>query len=125
MCILFDEPEALACAQAMAERDHCAISTASVLEGYSVMIRRRIPDGFERMTGLITDLRLDVIAFDGRQLEAGIRAYRLYGRGTGHGAGLNLGDCFSYALAKTRDLPLLFKGEDFVHTDIVPALEIR
>ena len=45
-----------------------------------------------------------------------------YGRGTGHPARLNMGDCFAYALAKTRNLPLLFKGDDFIHTDIEPAL---
>ena len=46
-----------------------------------------------------------------------------YGRGFGHRAGLNYSDCFAYALAKTRNLPLLFKGDDFTHTDIVSALD--
>lgn len=122
ICILFDEPDALACAQAIAERNHCVISTASVLEGHSVMVRRRIPDGTERISGLLADLHLEVAAFDNRQLETAIAAYQQYGRGTGHDAGLNLGDCFSYALARTRNLPLLFKGDDFVHTDIASAL---
>jgi len=48
-------------------------------------------------------------------------AYRAYGKGTGHPAGLNFGDCFSYALAKTTGEPLLFKGNDFSETDIDPA----
>ena len=48
-------------------------------------------------------------------------AFRRYGKGR-HRAGLNIGDCFSYALAKAMDLPLLFKGRDFIHTDIRPAL---
>lgn len=122
ICILFDEPGALKFAQALADEDRCAISTASVLEGHSVMIRRRIPDGAERFAGLVADLRLEVAAFDARQLETAIAAYRYYGRGTGHDADLNLGDCFSYALARTRNMPLLFKGDDFVHTDIASAL---
>ena len=50
------------------------------------------------------------------------RAYRAYGRGTGHPARLNLGDCFAYALAKATGEPLLFKGDDFIHTDVEPAL---
>ena len=49
-------------------------------------------------------------------------AYRDFGKGSGHSAGLNFGDCFSYALAKAMDEPLLFKGDDFSHTDLAPAL---
>ncbi|TGP16848.1 type II toxin-antitoxin system VapC family toxin, partial [Mesorhizobium sp. M1D.F.Ca.ET.231.01.1.1] len=50
--------------------------------------------------------------------------YSRYGRGSHHRAALNMGDCFAYALAKTRNLPLLFKGDDFNHTDIQPALKL-
>lgn len=50
-------------------------------------------------------------------------AARTYGKGSGHPAQLNFGDCFSYAVAKHADLPLLFVGEDFAHTDITPALK--
>ncbi len=50
-------------------------------------------------------------------------AYRDFGKGSGHPAGLDLGDCFAYALAKDTGEPLLFKGKDFVHTDVVPALD--
>ena len=49
-------------------------------------------------------------------------AYRDFGRGSGHPARLNFGDCFAYALARALNEPLLFKGEDFTHTDITPAL---
>jgi ribonuclease VapC len=49
-------------------------------------------------------------------------AYRDFGKGSGHKAGLNFGDCFAYALAKSAGEPLLFKGDDFVHTDVTPAL---
>ena len=123
--ILFDEPEALGFVQTIANVDVCIMSTATSLEAHSVMIRRHIPDGAERLTGLMTDLRMEAVSFDARQLEAAIKAYQIYGRGTGHPAQLNLGDCFSYALAKTRNLPLLFKGDDFVHTDITSALVTR
>lgn len=63
------------------------------------------------------------VAFDVDQLAAARVAYSRYGRGSGHPARLNMGDCFSYALAKSRNLPLLFKGDDFIHTDIEPALK--
>ena len=56
------------------------------------------------------------------QAQIGHLAYRKYGLGTGHPARLNYGDCFSYALAKATGEPLLFKGDDFIHTDITPAL---
>ena len=77
------------------------------------------------MAGLVADLGIETAPLDAHQLEAAIKAYRLYGRGTGHGAGLDLGDCFAHALARTRDLRLLFKGDDFVHTDITPAIAMR
>ncbi len=56
------------------------------------------------------------------QSEIGIAAYRRYDQGSGHRARLNCGDCFAYALAKAAGEPLLFKGDDFIHTDIVPAV---
>lgn len=49
-------------------------------------------------------------------------AYRDFGKGSGHPAGLNFGDCFAYALAKEAGEPLLFKGKDFIHTDLAPVL---
>ena len=54
--------------------------------------------------------------------DAALRAYLAFGRGV-HRAGLNLGDCFAYALAKQLDAPLLYKGDDFSVTDIRPALQ--
>ena len=122
ICILLDESEALEFAHTIVERDPCAISAASVLEAHSIVLRRRIPAGVSRIGGLIVNLGLHVVTFDRQQLATSITAYQLYGRGTGHPARLNMGDCFSYALAKTRNLPLLFKGDDFVHTDITSAL---
>lgn len=58
-----------------------------------------------------------------RHAEIARHAYRAFGRGSGHAAALNLGDCFAYALAKATGEPLLYKGDDFGHTDIASALE--
>jgi ribonuclease VapC len=55
-------------------------------------------------------------------MDAAYAAFVAYGKGSGHPAGLNFGDLFSYALAKVRGLPLLFKGRDFSETDIPPAV---
>ncbi len=65
-------------------------------------------------------LRVTVETVTPRQAEIARQAYQDYGKGR-HKAGLNLGDCFAYALAREMDEPLLFKGKDFLHTDIEPA----
>ena len=72
---------------------------------------------------LLDHLDLKVMPFDALQLDIAQDAYKRFGRGSGHSAGLNMGDCYSYALAKSLDMPLLFKGEDFIHTDIMSALK--
>lgn len=120
--ILQDEPEAVPFAGAVLEARLRLVSAASMLEAYCVVLRGRYADGSSRLSVLASDLALDVIPFNEAQLASAIEAYRIFGRGTGHRANLNMGDCFAYALAKTRNLPLLFKGDDFIHTDIRPVL---
>ncbi len=80
-------------------------------------------DGLSRLQRLAQALQFDVVAFDRDLADAAVAAHRRFGRGSGHAANLNFGDCFAYALAKTRNVPLLFKGDDFIHTDIEPALK--
>ena len=75
-----------------------------------------------RLDRLVADLRLDAVPVDEQQVAAARAAYRDYGRGSGHAAGLNFGDCFAYACARTHGARLLFKGDDFARTDIVPAV---
>lgn len=62
-----------------------------------------------------------IAPFDNAMLNTALDAFACYGKGRGHPAQLNFGDCLSYAVAKTLALPLLFKGHDFGHTDVVPA----
>jgi ribonuclease VapC len=76
-----------------------------------------------RLELLVENLSPQVVSFDLGQLAVAKAAYTRFGRGTGHPANLNMGDCFAYAVAKTRRLPLLFKGNDFIHTDVEPALK--
>jgi ribonuclease VapC len=70
---------------------------------------------------LLNDVRIEIAAVTPQQAEIAIGAFRQFGKGR-HRAALNIGDCFSYALAKATDQPLLFKGNDFAQTDVRPAL---
>lgn len=88
-----------------------------------VVSNRLGSDGLDRLQQLAQALQFDIVAFDRGLADAAVDAHRRFGRDSGHPANLNFGDCFAYALAKTRNVPLLFKGDDFIHTDIVPALK--
>ncbi|MBA3449754.1 MAG: type II toxin-antitoxin system VapC family toxin [Chloroflexia bacterium] len=98
------------------------VSAATFLEAAVVLDRLPNPRAGERYDVLIK--RLDVITEPVTAAQARIarEAYRRFGKGTGHPARLNFGDCFAYALAKEFDEPLLFIGQDFGQTDIRPAL---
>ncbi len=76
----------------------------------------------ENILALISDHAVEVIPFTPAQQALAADAHRTYGKGSGHAAKLNFGDCFSYALAKETGEPLLFKGDDFAQTDIACAL---
>jgi ribonuclease VapC len=71
---------------------------------------------------LIASLRISIVPVTEQQAHAALDAFSIYGKGQGHPAGLNCGDCFSYALAKVANEPLLYKGRDFSETDIPSAL---
>lgn len=72
---------------------------------------------------LMQESTIELLPFTPAQAHIARAAYRRYGRGSGHRARLNFGDCFSYALATERSEPLLFKGDDFSHTDVRSALD--
>jgi len=96
------------------------MSVVSVVETMIVLMsQRREPDA-ARLDETLSELRIDVRGVDGKQGMLARKAFERYGRGRSPAA-LNFGDCFAYALAKARDDTLLFKGEDFSRTDIVPA----
>jgi len=88
-----------------------------VIEGRKGHAGREHLEQFLRLTGIET------VAVTKQQTEIAIDGFRRFGKGR-HRAGLNIGDCFSYALATTMDLPLLFKGDDFIYTDVRPALAV-
>ena len=99
-----------------------ALSSATFVELGVVVDGRRNPVLSRRVDDLLRDAAVDVVPFDADQARVARQAYRDYGRGSGHAARLNLGDCFSYALASVRREPLLFVGDDFTHTDVRSVL---
>ena len=116
VALLRDEPEAVALAHAMAQTPQVRVSAATALET-SIVVG---PATVEDLDSLLAEVAV-VVPFDHAQMVAAREAYARYGRGSGARAKLNFGDCFSYALAKVTGEPLLFKGEDFTHTDVAPA----
>jgi ribonuclease VapC len=122
VAILRDEPEAEAFAQALDTAAGCLMSAASFLETAIVVDRSRSAIPGRRLDELIRELEIVIEPVTEDQAHLARQAYRDYGRGSGHPARLNFGDCFAYALARATGEPLLFKGDDFRHTDIASAL---
>jgi ribonuclease VapC len=122
LAILRDEAEAPACAEAIEQAEVRRISAGNFLEAAIVVDEGRDPIASRRFDELIQVTNLIVEPVTVEQALIGRAAYRDFGRGTGHPAQLNFGDCFAYALAKAIDEPLLFKGNEFGYTDVRPAL---
>ena len=120
MAIFLNEPDASIYASAIVNDLRRLISAATLAEVSIVAIRRRRPDPIAALDILPTRLRLVVIPVDHEQALLARDGFRRFGKGR-HPAGLNFGDCFSYALAKQRGEPLLFKGNDFSQTDVLVA----
>src|SRR4026208_512463 len=121
IAILDREPDAALYAEAIAEADAPLISAATLLELHIVMLNRHGARAAQLVDRLIQDAGLQIETLTAQHLELARVAYSRYGKGR-NSAGLNYGDCFSYALAKATSLPLLFKGEDFSKTDLLAAL---
>ncbi len=117
IAILQDEPERRILNEAIEAAESCAMSTGSFLETSMVIESRYGPDGTRDLDLFISKARITLASVDADQAYVARDAFRRYGKGR-HPAGLNFGDCFAYALAKMLDEPLLFKGNDFVLTDI-------
>lgn len=117
LAILLAEPEAERFARAIAADPRRLVSAASAFEAAIVLLARKGPAGVRELDLLTHAADLTVVGFDEEQVGIARRAYETYGKGR-HPAGLNLGDCTSYALARTSGEPLLCKGSDFPQTDL-------
>ena len=123
--VFLQEPEAARFAKCIGEHGGPMISAATVLETSIVVRSRKQMDMAEAERWLDEFLavgRIRIVPVTVEQVDAARLAHRRFGRGTCHPAVLNFGDCFAYALAKTLEVPLLFKGQDFAMTDVEPAL---
>lgn len=121
MAMLLDEAEADDLLRLMVTAPARRMSAGSWVELGTVLVRRQDRELALRAERLLPGLRIDVVPVTSAQADIARRGYREYGRGTGHPAKLNFGDCFSYALAREAGEPLLFKGDDFTHTDVARA----
>jgi ribonuclease VapC len=120
--ILYLEPVAQACADAILQAQVSRLSAASLLEAAIVIDSNRDPILSRRLDEELDALGLVIEPVTPEQARIAREAYRDFGKGSGHPAQLNFGDCFAYALAKATGEPLLFVGNDFNHTDIHPAI---
>ena len=119
--IFLAEPERQLFRDLILQADSRLVSAANVLET-GIVLEAKKGEALGREFDLfVARASLHVVPVDGEQIELARSAWRKYGKGR-HRAALNFGDCFAYALAKELDEPLLFKGEDFRHTDIEPAV---
>ncbi len=118
MAFLLEEPDAAAVYDALLSADGLVISAGTVLEALIVSDRRGLG---AQMRALFEELGVEIAPVNAAVAAEIARAYQRWGKGI-HPAGLNLGDCFAYALAAARDVPLLCTGADFAQTDIALAM---
>jgi ribonuclease VapC len=122
VAILKFEAERLHFAEILDRADSLRISAATYLELSIVMDSRRSPALSREVDEIVERFSIQIEPVTPEQVRIARQAYRDYGRGSGHRANLNFGDCFSYALARDKREPILFKGDDFIHTDLRPAV---
>ena len=125
VAIVQREPNAQTLEDRIMVESGCLISVANYVEAGQVLAQRqliRAQLALEDFHQLLGTLDIELAPIDEQQARVALEARIRYDRGFGHRAHLNDSDCFAYALAKVRNLPLLFVGDDFTHTDIVSAL---
>jgi len=117
VAIIKGEPDAEALLQTMRDAETLRMPTPTALE-LTIVLR---PGRVDRAMDFLRQLGVRLVDFTGEHLVVAQHAHLTYGRGSGSPARLNYGDCMVYAVAKVTDEPLLFKGDDFLHTDVTPA----
>jgi ribonuclease VapC len=121
IAILRAEPEALTYARAIADAADRRVSAVNFVESAVVIDAGRNPIATRRFDDFIKEANISIEPVTARQAEVAREAYRDFGKGSGHPARLNFGDCFAYALAKVTGEPLLYIGRDFAHTDVASS----
>jgi ribonuclease VapC len=121
VAILRGEPEQARFAKIIAAAERARLSAASYLETAIVIDRARDPVVSRAFDSLLAATGIEIEAVTPEQARIARDAYRDFGKGSGHAAQLNFGDCLTYALAKATGETLLFKGQGFIHTDLEAA----
>ncbi|MHB8450907.1 MAG: type II toxin-antitoxin system VapC family toxin [Mycobacteriales bacterium] len=122
IAILRGEPDANLYGNALARADEPLISAGTYIEAAIVVDSNGDPVLSGRFDDLLAVSHVRVESVTKQHAEIARQAYRNFGKGSGHPAGLNFGDCFAYALSRARGEPLLYKGDDFTRTDVESAL---
>ena len=122
VAMVLDEVGSDEVTEALARSTSSRMSAATYVELCAVLHRRGRPEINRNVDRLLASLEIDIEPLDADQARVAAQAYRDFGRGSGHPARLNLGDSYSYALAAVTGEALLYRGEDFVHTDLRSAL---
>jgi ribonuclease VapC len=122
VAILRAEPQAEICARAIESAAERRVSAVNFVEAAVVIDGSRDPIASRRFDDLLREARVRIEPVTEIQAQLARDAYRDFGKGSGHLAKLNFGDCFAYALANTTGEPLLFIGADFGHTDIMSVI---
>ena len=117
LAILQNEPQRRQFNEAIEAADTRSLSTASFVECSMILESRYGADGVRDLDLFIANAQVSLVPVDEEQADLARRAFRKYGKGR-NPAGLNFGDCFSYALSQALETPLLFKGSDFSQTDV-------
>jgi ribonuclease VapC len=121
LAVMLDEPDQSIYLETMKRAPELTMSAPTLFECRLVALRKSGAELEEKLLSFIEDLNVRIIAFDEPQAALAAEAFRRYGKGRAKAA-LNFGDCFSYALARHTDLPLLYKGGDFARTDVAAAI---
>ena len=123
VAILRYEPDAESFARAIAGAKIRRVSAVNYVEAAAVIDGSRDPVASRKFDEFILDASFSIEEVTREQARIAREAYKDFGKGSGHPAQLDFGDCFAYALAKLRSEPILFKGQDFKSTDLTSALE--
>lgn len=123
IAMLRAEPEASSFVEVLTRSSARRLSAANFVEVAIAIDAGRNPVSSAQVDTFIRTAQIEIVAVTESQAHLARAAYRDYGKGSGHPAQLNFGDCFAYALAKETGEPLLYKGNDFIHTDLRSALD--
>jgi ribonuclease VapC len=122
LAIVRNEPERQAFITAIADASRRLLAAPNLLEAAIVVERLGDPTLVREFDTVLADLQVESVPFTAAHAQIARDAYRDFGKGSGHPAQLNFGDCFAYALAKDTGEPLLYKGDDFGYTDVRSAV---